>query len=80
MLVQGGRCCRLRRRLKERSDILQSMVDSQVEAEGWEAPPEAALDRGSLHAALQARIFHSQVGNVLAGVVSKLWCYILHEV
>ena len=35
--------------------MLQSMVDSQVEAEGWEAPPEAALDRGSLHTALQAR-------------------------
>jgi len=44
-----------RRRLKERADMLQSMVDSQVEAEGWEAPPEAALDRGSLHTALQVR-------------------------
>ena len=36
--------------------MLQSMVDSQVEAEGWEAPPEAALDRGSLHTALQVRL------------------------
>ena len=43
-----------RRRLKERADMLQSMVDSQVEAEGWEAPPEAVLDRSTLHAALQA--------------------------
>ena len=38
--------------------MLQSMVDSQVEAEGWEAPAEAALDRGSLHTALQARCCH----------------------
>ena len=40
--------------------MLQSMVDSQVEAEGWEAPPEAALDRGSLHTALQVRHTHAQ--------------------
>ena len=35
--------------------MLQSLVDSQVEAEGWEAPQEAVLDRSTLLAALQAR-------------------------